>query len=391
MNALPIMKKILAPVLVLISVVAFSQGAYTSQNNKTANWETAAIWTKQFSWMAAAPPGPSDVGGSYTANIYGVITRNGNLTISGSAVLNVYDTLIIKGNLTISSGQGVSVHSGGVLIVLGNLTSTSSSGNKLNNNGNVVVTGEFTHSGGEMDTHNRVYSFDTTPTFGWGSSINGVSYNGNNTNGMANQLKSKANLASNNPSLSNYVNTLLGVMPIKLISFAGSVDHTIVSLNWVTGKEEGFDHFEIERASGDLIFSMIGSVKGMGYNTDDEHAYSLEDSNAAAGINYYRLKSVDLDGSFEYSNIVAVTVESSKTISVYPNPSNGDFVNVSTSMNISDNTWVTIFNESGVALQRTQITDRDTHVDFTHHLTSGVYILKYTSPDFNQVVRLFVK
>lgn len=391
MNTLIAMKNLLTPALLLISLVAFSQGAYTSQNNKTANWETAAIWTKQFSWMAAAPPGPSDVGGSYTANIYGVVTRNGNLTISGSAVLNVYDTLIIKGNLTISSGQGVSVHSGGVLIVLGNLTSTSSSGNKLNNNGNVVVTGEFSHSGGEMDTHNRVYSFDTTPTFGWGSNINGVNYNGSNTNGMANQLKSKANLASNNPSLSNYVNALLGVMPIKLISFTGTLDNSTVSLNWVTGKEEGFDHFEVERASADLVFGKIAEVNGMGYNTDDQHAYALTDLNAVNGTNYYRLKSVDVDGSFEYSSIVSVAVEVPKTVSVYPNPSNGDFVNVVSNFEMSDNTTVTIFSEGGVLLQKTQVTEREARIDFTHHLASGVYILKYTSSEYSQVVRLFVK
>lgn len=385
------MKKLLTPALLLLAVVAFSQGSYTTQNNKTANWETASIWTKQFSWMVAAPPGPANVGGSYTVNIYGVITRNGNLTISGSAVLNVYDTLIIKGNLTISSGEGVSVHSGGVLIVLGNLTSTSSGGNKLDNNGNVVVTGEFSHSGGEIDTHNRIYSFDTTPTFGWGSSINGVNYNGNNTNGMANQLKTKANLASNNPSLSNYVNTLLGVMPIKLISFTGTLDNNVVSLNWVTGKEEGFDHFEIERASADLVFEKIAEVAGMGFNTDDEHAYALTDEHAQNGTNYYRLKSVDLDGSFEYSSIVSVVVEVEKAISVYPNPSNGDFVNVASTFEVSDNTTVMIFNEGGVLLQKTQVTEREVRIDFTRHLSSGVYILKYTSPEYTQVVRLFVK
>lgn len=385
------MKNLLTPTLLLISLVAFSQGAYTSQNNKTANWETAAIWTKQYSWMAAAPPGPADVGGSYTANIYGAVTRNGNLSISGGAILNVYDTLIIKGNLTISSSSGITVHSGGVLIVLGNLTSTSSGGSKLVNNGNVVVTGEFSHSGGTMDTNSRVYSFDTTPTFGWGASVNGVNYNGNNTNGMANQLKSKAFLASSNPSLSNYVNTLLGVMPIKLISFTGTRDDKAVALNWVTGKEEGFDHFEVERASADLVFEKIAEVAGMGFNTNDEHAYAITDERAPNGTNYYRLKSVDLDGSFEYSSIVAVVVEAPKTISVYPNPSNGDFINVVSSFEVSDNTTVTILTEGGVLLQKTQITEREARIDFTRHLTSGVYILNYTSPGYSHVVRLFVK
>lgn len=384
-------KSYLTALLLLITFFAFSQGAYTSQNNNTADWETAAIWTKQYSWMTAAPPGPANVGGSYTVNIYGYVTRNGNLTFSGTAVLNVYDTLVIRGNLTISSSLGVSVHPGGVLIVLGNLTSTSSGGNKLFNNGNVVVTGNFSHSGGLFTTNDQVYSFDTTPTFGWGAVIDGVPYNGSNTNSMGNELNTEAELNAANPSLGGFVGSLLGTLPIKLISFSGTLENSVVSLTWITAKEEGFDHFEIERADGDLIFENIEQVNGTGYNTDDEHTYSLTDSMPVIGTNYYRLKSVDLDGSYEYSNIVSVLVEASKSIAVYPNPSNGDFVNLLSNFELSDNVQVTIFNQEGVMLQRTQITEREARIDFTSHLTSGVYILKYTSTAYSQTVRLFVK
>lgn len=378
-------------VLTLLTCAALAQGSYTSQDNKTAAWETASIWTKQYSWMAAAPPGPSNVGGSYTANVNGYVTRNGNLTISGGALLNVYDTLVIKGNLTISSSMGVVIQPGGVLIVLGDFISTSSGGSKVVNNGNMVVTGDFSHSGGTIDTNSKVYSFDASPTFGWGSSVNGVNYNGNNTNGMANQLKSKSQLASSNPSLSGFVNGLLGVMPVKLIEFTASLNSNRVSLEWITTNESGFDHFEIERASSNLVFEKIGQVKGAGYNTSDEQTYSLTDATAAAGTNYYRLKSVDLDSTFEYSSIVSVTVAASKTISVYPNPSNGDFVNVITTGEVSDNTWVTVFNERGVLIQKTRVAENDARINFTNHLVSGVYILKYTSPGHEQIVRLFVR
>jgi hypothetical protein len=381
----------LTALLFLITFFAFSQGAYTSQNNRTADWETAAIWTRQYSWMVAAPPGPADVGGSYTANIYGYVTRNGNLTFSGGSILNVYDTLVIRGNFTISSSLGVTVHPGGVLIVLGDLTSTSAGGNKLLNNGNVVVTGNFSHSGGAITTNNHVYSFDTTPSFGWGASADGVNYNGSNTNGMANQLKSKAALNSANPALASFVGSLLGTLPIQLVSFTGTVESSHVSLTWITAKEEGFDRFEIERASEGLVFEAIAQVNGQGYTTDDEHTYSLTDVKPVAGTNYYRLKSVDLDGSYTYSPIVSVLVETSESIAVYPNPSNGDFVNLLSNFELSDNAQVTIFNQEGVMLQRTQITEREVRIDFARHLASGVYILKYTSTAYSQTVRLFVK
>lgn len=379
---------LLTAALFLVSFFAFSQGAYTSVDNKKSNWETAATWNRQFSWMPAAPSS-TNVDGSYVVNVYGYVTRNGNLSFTGGSTLNVYDTLVIKGNFTVASS--VVVHPGGVLIVLGDFIGTSSSSNKLTNNGNVVVAGDFSNAGGPITTNNKVYTFDTTPTFGWGSSIDGVAYNGSNTNGMKNQLKTKAQLSSNNPVLSGFVNGLLGVMPIKLLSFSGSVKNEIVSLYWRTAKEEGFSHFEVEQASSDLAFEKIEHVNGKGFNTDDEHAYSVTDANASNGINYYRLKSVDLDGSYEYSAVVSVSIEAAKSISVYPNPSNGDFVNVSANFDLSDDAQVTIYNQDGVALQKTQVTQRDSRVDFTRHLNSGVYILTYTSGTYSQTVRLFVK
>lgn len=379
---------ILTAALLLTTFFAVAQGSYTSANNKKANWEVASTWTKQNPSMANAPSN-TDVGGSYVVNVYGVVTRTGNLSFTGGSTLNVYDTLIIKGNFTIASS--VVVHPGGILIVLGNFTTTNSGSNKLVNNGNVVTTGEFTHAGGPMTTNDRVYSFDTTPTFGWGSSVDGVGYNGSNTSTMGNELRSKANLNSTNPSLANYVNSLMGVMPIKLISFTGALEKNQVNLQWITALEEGFDYFEIEHASDNMVFESITRVNGAGYNTSDEHNYSLTDNNPILGANYYRLKSVDLDGSFEYSRIVSVTVEAPKSISVYPNASNGDFVNVASNFELTENTRVVIFNNEGVMLQQNQLTERDSRVDFNNHLTAGMYILKYTSSGFSQTVRFVVK
>lgn len=384
---------LLTSTLFLLTFFAFGQGSYTSQDNKKANWETASIWSKSSPTMAAAPPGPANVAGSLIVNIYGVITRNGNLTFSGGSRLNVYDTLIVKGNFTVTNI--VEVHPGGVLIVLGDFTSTSSSGdpsgNKVINNGNIVTTGNFSHSGGAFTTNGRFYSYDTTPTFGWGSSVDGVGYNGGNTNAMGSKFKSQAQLQSGNAPLYNYVNSLMGVMPIKLISFVGSFNRNQVELNWVTAQEEGFSHFEVERASSDFKFNQIGSVNGAGSNTDDEQVYSLTDANAIQGVNYYRLKSVDTDGTFEYSSVVAVNVETTKSINVFPNPSNGYFVNVSANFALGENTQVTIYSNEGMLIQKTSVTERETKVDFNNHLASGVYILKYTSGAFSQTVRLIVK
>lgn len=383
------MKKFyLTALLLLNTLLVFSQGSYTSLDNKKSNWETASIWSKQFPSMAAAPSS-TDVAGSYVVNIYGNITRNGNISFTGGSTLNVYDTLVIKGNFTVASS--VVVHPGGVLIVLGNFSGTSSSSAKLTNNGNVVVTGDFSNSGGPITTNNKVYSFDTTPTFGWGASIDGVAYNGSNTSTMGSELGNKAALTAANSSLSNYVNNLLGILPVKLISFTGLLVNNMVSLSWITAKEEGFSHFEIERASADLIFEKIAQVNGTGYNTDDTHTYSLTDEKPMISINYYRLKSVDTDGTYEFSSVVSVAVETARSVSVFPNPSNGIFVNVSANFELGKITEVMVYNQDGVLIQKSKVTERETRIDFARNLTLGVYFITVTSDVHSQTQRLFVK
>jgi hypothetical protein len=180
-------------------------------------------------------------------------------------------------------------------------------------------------------------------------------------------------------------------MPIKLISFTGAFNHNQVSLNWITAQEKGFSHFEIERASQNLKFEQVGTVNGAGSNTEDENAYSFTDGNAIPGVNYYRLKSMDIDGSFEYSGVVTVIVEAEKSISVFPNPSNGLFVNVSSNFELGENTLVTVFTNEGTLILKAPVTEREARVDFSSKLASGVYILKYTSGTFTQTVRLIVK
>ncbi|SFA93011.1 PKD-like domain-containing protein, partial [Algoriphagus aquimarinus] len=106
-------------------------------------------------------------------------------------------------------------------------------------------------------------------------------------------------------------------------------------LTWATAKEWENDRFEIERATnGDLTsWTKIGEVKGQGYS-DSATDYKFEDTNlpAAGGNIFYRLKQIDVDGSFTYSVTRSIKVPSLKGQSkwiAYPNPSSpGNYVTV---------------------------------------------------------------
>jgi len=96
------------------------------------------------------------------------------------------------------------------------------------------------------------------------------------------------------------------VIPVELTSFTASVNENDVTLNWVTASEINNQGFEIERNSGNG-FQTIGHIAGYG-TSSETHNYSFVDQSLNAGTYSYRLKQLDLDGTFEYSDVIEVDV-----------------------------------------------------------------------------------
>jgi hypothetical protein len=94
-------------------------------------------------------------------------------------------------------------------------------------------------------------------------------------------------------------------LPVHLLAFTGENHKGINYLKWSTASEINNDHFEIERSSNAIDFITIHTVRGAG-NSTSVHEYTSMDANAPIGTSYYRLKQVDFNGEFEYSNIIAV-------------------------------------------------------------------------------------
>lgn len=113
------------------------------------------------------------------------------------------------------------------------------------------------------------------------------------------------------------VNTTL---PVKLSSFTSSIQNQAALLNWATESEVNFDYFVIEKRDNNSEFKEIGRVPAKGGNT--KTLYNFSDRNISFETSYYRLKMVDKDGTFEYSDVVAATIASQNSLSVYPNPIN---------------------------------------------------------------------
>ena len=96
-----------------------------------------------------------------------------------------------------------------------------------------------------------------------------------------------------------------GVLPIELLSFTGKLQNENVKLNWSTSFEQNNKGFEIERSLDGINFRKIGFVAGAG-NSNSTRNYSFTDPQRAVEFNYYRLKLVDIDNTFDYSDVVLV-------------------------------------------------------------------------------------
>ena len=113
-------------------------------------------------------------------------------------------------------------------------------------------------------------------------------------------------------------------IPVELISFIAVANTDVVELNWATATETNNSGFSIERKSTNSEYSEIGFVPGFGTITETK-SYSFTDSKISAGIYAYRLKQIDFDGSFEYSDEVEVQVSTPLVfllVQNYPNPFN---------------------------------------------------------------------
>jgi hypothetical protein len=173
-------------------------------------------------------------------------------------------------------------------------------------------------------------------------------------------------------------------LPVELTSFSATCNADFVQLNWTTGSELNSDKFIIESSRDLSTWNILGEVKSAGNSSQVTHYQFVDEF--TSGLTYYRLRQVDFDGKVEtFSSIFANCSASTNSITVYPNPTKGEFTIVLNSEVQFKNASLIITDISGKTIVAEPIQIVNGHTEIYKDLAefkSGTYFI-YIKTDKN--------
>ena len=185
------------------------------------------------------------------------------------------------------------------------------------------------------------------------------------------------------------------IIPVELTSFTAVGNNGVVELNWETATEINNHMFEIERKSETTEFRTIGFVEGAGTTTEPQ-SYRYTDKNVEVGAYVYRLKQIDFNGTYSYSDEVEVNVTAPLSFNLeqnYPNPFNPS-TNIKYSVPESGNVKLSVYNlvgEEVAVLVNGNVEAGNFEVTFdASSLPSGVYLYKLQSANSVQTKKMML-
>ena len=173
-------------------------------------------------------------------------------------------------------------------------------------------------------------------------------------------------------------------LPVSLDTFNAKTAGSLISLDWVTAAETDNAQFAVERSADAVAFTSLGIVTGKG-TTTMRHAYQFIDEAPLAGINYYRLKQIDLDGRFSYSPTRAAILRTNGELTLLGNPVATDL----TVTGLLPGSATELRDVAGQLRFQQTATDNRMQVD-VRQLPAGTYLLRVVEPTGVQVKRVLV-
>ena len=323
--------------------------------------------------------------------------------MGNNSTLNVLSghTITINGEANTQNGLGFVIQSGATLIITGCLTGNNNfnlniSGSlqvnciMVNNNGTLIIqgTGSVSVTNNLVVGSNATITVGGTLTVGGNSTINSGTLTVNGTVNISGQYTGPTPTGSG--GMQDIDEVFLGALPVNLADFTLNNGNDFVIASWITLSEINNSHFIVEHASEDLNFSIVGKVSGNN-NSNQEIKYSFKHYSPVLGWNFYRLKQVDFNGVYEYSNIQAIRFSESKNnrpaFLVYPNPNNGIEIFIDNKNSEWGDVDFKIINVSGLIVLEDKINlNSSNKVILKQMLPHGTYFLIINNIGYSFVV-----
>lgn len=164
------------------------------------------------------------------------------------------------------------------------------------------------------------------------------------------------------------------VLPVTITSFNAKLNNNRTLFDWTVGTESNVNRYEVERLQADGSYYTIAKVIATGASS-----YNATDVNPLTGDNYYRLKSIDNDGTVGYFvevKHVKIAIATEKKASIYPNPVIGDKINVALTNYPEGQYSYKIVNAAGNTIAQGKFTNNGSGaVTLYEPLAKGVYVL----------------
>lgn len=157
-------------------------------------------------------------------------------------------------------------------------------------------------------------------------------------------------------------------LPVELLSFEATEQNDQVLLDWTTALEINSDHFEVLRSLDGSQYESIAQVAALGRAS----SYSYIDSEALTGIRYYKLKSVDKDGQFAYTDVRTIQNARESEVRLYPVPAE-NVVTIAAVLPISEYTITDIY---GNTVAHEKLNDVLSYEIPVQSFTKGIYIIR---------------
>ena len=181
-----------------------------------------------------------------------------------------------------------------------------------------------------------------------------------------------------------------GTLPVTLVNFSGYEQNEQNVISWKSTNEINLKEYQLEYSNNALDFASIKTIAA-NLSSNSDNNYSTIHNPLLKGISYYRLKIIDNDGRFSYSNILKLNAQKSSIVKLetYPNPAKDVLqVNLNALENAKDATFI-IINALGLEKVRLKVNIFKGSNNFSinvKELPAGIYFLKY-----NDVVNKIVK